>query len=94
MSRVLSTQEAKDAIVALRSGIDNDFFNAVGALNRQGQILSNPDCWDGDLARQFRDETWPHVQSVLNKATSDLQELNDSLRQIAENIFAAGGSQY
>lgn len=94
MSRVLSTQEAKDAIVALQKAITNDFAMAVDALNTQANTLSNPDCWDGKLAEEFRDITWPDVKGKLEKTSAALTDLQGQLDTIAKDIFAAGGSEY
>jgi putative pyrophosphorylase len=91
MSRVLSTEQAKTAIRQIQSIIDGGLTDQINALDSQGQILSDPNNWDGPLAQQFRGSTWPETKSALNKAATELAELRQQLDTIASNIFTAGG---
>ncbi|WP_112421515.1 pyrophosphorylase [Streptococcus agalactiae] len=91
MTRVLSTEEAKTAIRQLQSIINGGFTDQIDQLDAQGQILSDPNNWDGPLATQFRTDTWPQTKGALNKAKTELEELRVQLEQIAQNIFVAGG---
>lgn len=54
MSRVLSTDEAKEAIRQIQSIVNGGLTDQIQALDNQGQRLSAPDVWDGPLASQFR----------------------------------------
>lgn len=92
MSRVLSTEQAQAAISQFQAIIDGGFSEQITNLDTQGQILSDPEVWDGPLAAQFRDSTWPETRTALTTAKTQLEELRAQLSQIAENIFSAGGS--
>lgn len=91
MSRVLSTEQAKSAINNIQNIINGGLTDQINNLNREGSILSQPDVWDGPLAAQFRDVTWPETSAALNKARTELEELQQQLQTIAQNIFTAGG---
>ncbi|ERF64267.1 Uncharacterised protein [Cutibacterium granulosum] len=93
MSRVLSTDEAKDSIRQIQSIINNGLTEQITALDQQGQVLSTPDVWDGPLAEQFRSQVWPETRSALEKAKAQLEELRSNLDKIATDIFTAGGGQ-
>ena len=93
MSRVLSTDEAKDSIRQIQSIINNSLTEQITALDQQGQVLSTPDVWDGPLAEQFRSQVWPETRSALEKAKAQLEELRSNLDKIATDIFTAGGGQ-
>lgn len=93
MSRVLSTQEAKDAISQIQSIINGGLNDQIHALDVQGKRLSDPNVWDGPLAIRFRSETWPQTHSALENAKRELEELRAELAQISTNIFQAGGGQ-
>lgn len=93
MSRVLSTEEARAAIRNMQNIIRSGLSEQINQLNTQGQTLSQPNVWDGPLAERFRGEIWPSTHSALEKARTELEELNQKLEQIAANIFAAGGGQ-
>ena len=73
MSRVLSTDEAKDSIRQIQSIINNGLTEQITALDQQGQVLSTPDVWDGPLAEQFRSQVWPETRSALEKAKAQLE---------------------
>lgn len=92
MSRVLTSQEAKDAIQKIQGIIDGGFTDQISQLDAQGKILSDPNVWDGPLASQFRSSVWPETKTALDKVASELQELRAKLDQISQNIFTAGGA--
>ena len=89
--RVLSTGEAKQAIGKLRTIIQSDFMATIREMSAQGRILSEPNNWDGQLARKFR-TTWAETEKALNKAQSDLEELRRNIETINRNIMEAGGN--
>lgn len=90
--RVLSTEAAKTAIVQVQSIVNGGLLDEITKLDQQGRTLSNPDVWDGPLAQQFRDGTWPQTKAALDKARTELDELRDQLQKIASNIMQAGGA--
>lgn len=93
MSRVLSTDEAKEAIRQIQSIVNGGLTDQIQALDNQGQRLSAPDVWDGPLASQFRGQVWPETRNALEKAKAELEQLRANLQKIATDIFTAGGGQ-
>ncbi len=90
--RVLSTEAAKTAIVQVQSIVNGGLLDEIGKLDQQGRTLSNPEVWDGPLAQQFRDQTWPETKAALDRARVELDELRDQLQRISQNIMTAGGA--
>ena len=90
-ARVLSTEQAKTAIQQVQAIINGGLTEQIAKLDSQGKTLSNPDVWDGPLAQQFRDQTWPETKSALDKAKTELDELRDQLDKISADIMRAGG---
>ncbi|WP_433824950.1 pyrophosphorylase [Actinoplanes sp. CA-015351] len=90
-ARVLSTDQAKTSIQQVQSIINGGLTDQIAQLDAQGKMLSNPDVWDGPLAQQFRDQTWPETKAALDKAKQELDQLRDQLQKIAQNIMTAGG---
>ena len=91
MTRVLSTEQAKAAIRGLISTINGGFSEQITQLDNHGRTLSDPNNWDGPLAQQFRTSTWPETKAALDKAKTELEELQMQLDKISQNIFSAGG---
>ena len=91
-TRVLSTDQAKSAIQQVQAIINGGLTEQITRLDAQGKVLSSPDVWDGQLAAQFRDATWPQTKSALDKAKTELDELREQLQRIAQNIMTAGGN--
>ena len=89
--RVLSTEAAKSAISQVQAIVTGGLSGEINKLDSQGKILSQPDIWDGPLAQQFRDQTWPQVKSSLDKTQSELDQLRAQLQKIATDIMTAGG---
>src|ERR671917_861468 len=89
--RVLSTEQAKTSIQQVQAIINGGLTDQIAQLDAQGRMLSNPDVWDGPLAQQFRDQTWPETKAALDKAKQELEELRGQLERIAQNIMQAGG---
>ncbi|MEM8534910.1 MAG: pyrophosphorylase [Chloroflexota bacterium] len=90
--RVLSSGAAREAITRLQTLINSDLVAQITALNAQGQILSDPNVWDGSLAGQFRSE-WPGVKGQLDKVVQTLEDLRGQVQIINQNIMSAGGNQ-
>ena len=91
--RVLSTEQAKSAIQQVQAIINGGLSDQITRLDQQGKVLSDPDVWDGPLAQQFRDQTWPETKAALDKARQELEQLREQLQRIAQNIMSAGGGQ-
>jgi uncharacterized protein YukE len=90
-ARVLSTDQAKTSIQQVQAIINGGLSEQISKLDGQGKILSDPEVWDGPLAQQFRDSTWPETKSALDKAKVELDELRGQLEKISQNIMTAGG---
>ncbi|NOK57373.1 MAG: WXG100 family type VII secretion target [Chloroflexi bacterium AL-W] len=90
--RVLSSGAARDAISKMQTLINSDLIAQINALNAQGQILSDPNVWDGSLAGQFRGD-WPSVKARLDTVAQTLEELRSKVQMINQNIMSAGGNQ-
>jgi uncharacterized protein YukE len=90
-ARVLSTDQAKTAIQQVQAIINGGLSEQITRLDAQGKILSDPNVWDGPLAQQFRDQTWPETKSALDRAHQELDSLREQLARIAQNIMTAGG---
>ncbi len=90
--RVLSTEQAKTAIAQVQSIVDGGLAEQISRLDAQGRVLSSPDVWDGQLAAQFRDSTWPQTKSALDRARQELDLLREQLQKITQNIMMAGGN--
>lgn len=91
-TRVLSTEQAKSAIQQVQAIVNGGLAEQISRLDAQGQVLSSPDVWDGHLAAQFRDSTWPQTRSALERARQELDQLREQLQRITQNIMAAGGN--
>lgn len=91
MSRVLSTTEARQAITRMQSIIAGGLTDQIGQLKTQGQLLSDPNVWDGSLAAQFRG-SWPQTASTLDRITADLAELRARVDRVNADIMLAGGN--
>ncbi len=89
--RVLSTMTAKQSITRMQQIINGGLVEQIEALNREGQILSDPNVWDGRLAIEFRNN-WPQTYQALNRAKQELEELRANIQTINTNIMTAGGN--
>ena len=89
--RVLSTQAARDAIQSMQNIINGPLVDQFAALNREGQTLSQPEVWDGNLARQFRSD-WEATRQSLDQTREFLEQLRANIRRINDNIMTAGGN--
>jgi len=90
-TRVLSTEAAKSAITQVHAIVTGGLSGEISKLDQQGKMLSDPEVWDGPLAQQFRDQTWPGVKSTLDKTQQELDQLREQLQKITTNIMEAGG---
>lgn len=90
-ARVLSTEEAKQAIAQLQNIINNGFVEQIQQMDAQGKKLSDKNVWDGPLANQFSGNIWPDTHKALMNAKDKLIELQQNLDKISTDIFQAGG---
>jgi hypothetical protein len=91
-TRVLATEEARQAITQIQTILNDGLTNTIGQLKTQGTTLSEPNVWDGQLALEFRGTIWPQCSAALDNAHRQLLELQQKLQQIHQNIMAAGGN--
>jgi len=89
--RVLSTETARQSIQKLQQIINGPLLEQINSLNREGQTLSDPNVWDGNLAMQFRTD-WQQTHTTLMKTKDSLEELRSKVDQINRNIMTAGGN--
>ncbi len=89
--RVLSTMTAKETIVKMRQVLTGPLMEQIQQLQQQGQVLSDANVWDGQLAIDFRGR-WPEMHQSLVKTQQALEELRQSIEKINQNIMSAGGN--
>lgn len=89
--RVLSTAVSREAVQQLRNIIVGPFLDQITALDKQGDILSNSNEWDGKLAEDFR-TTWEDTHQKLLQTKDALEELRANIQTIHDNIWTAGGN--
>ncbi|NCC34667.1 MAG: pyrophosphorylase [Chloroflexia bacterium] len=89
--RVLSTATAREAIVAFQGIVNGPLLDQINQLNSKGQLLSQPDNWDGRLATEFRAH-WSDTHQKLIAIQHALEELRMQIHQINQNIMQAGGN--
>ncbi|MDQ6670025.1 MAG: WXG100 family type VII secretion target [Chloroflexota bacterium] len=89
--RVLSSGEARASIQRFQSVVNGPLLDQINALNREGQVLSNPGNWDGRLAQEFRG-TWPNTHQQLMRVKESLEELRQRVAMINQDIMRAGGN--
>ena len=92
MARVVSTETAQESIARMQQIVNGGLVQEIHNLNREGQILCDPNNWDGNLAYQFRVEVWPQVKSTLDKALIEIEQLRQKISQINSDIMTAGGN--
>ncbi len=89
--RVLSTSTAREAINAFQRIVTGPLLQQIGELNAQGQILSDPNNWDGRRAAEFR-AYWAETHQKLLGVQQALEDLRRQVHQINQNIMQAGGN--
>jgi hypothetical protein len=91
VSRVLASDDAKSAIHQINNLVNGNLEQLLGQLDTQGQKLSDPNCWDGPKAVEFRSTVWPETSRSLKHVKSALDELRVKLDAITTDILRAGG---
>ena len=89
--RVLSTPEAKQSVTRMQTIINQGLLDQINRLDHEGNTLSDPNVWDGDLAAMFRRD-WPNTSSMLKRIQQDLETLRSRVQQINGDIMTAGGN--
>ena len=89
--RVLSTAAAREAITAFQNIVNGPLLEQISQLNSKGQILSQPNNWDGRLATEFRAH-WADTNQKLVAMQHALEELRRQIALINQNIMQAGGN--
>jgi uncharacterized protein YukE len=89
--RVLSTEAARSAIQRMQAILSGELEAQVKQLERQGDVLSDPNVWDGPYASQFRGSIWPQTRGALDRTVTALDELRTAVQRVNENIMSAGG---
>ena len=92
--RVLSSDQGKASITKLQAIVNGGLAEQITALKTEGQILSDPNVWDGTLAEDFRSNTWPGAASALDQTAEALEELRARVQGINTDIMSAGGNAY
>jgi uncharacterized protein YukE len=87
---VKSTQEALDAIQAMKNTIQGGLIDQINQFITHGNTL-NPENFDGQHAAGFYSE-WPGTRTALNNAAQKLTELTDNIMTVNTNIQSAGGN--
>ncbi len=91
-TRVLSSNEGKAAVGQVKSILTDGLEGQINALLAQGNILSQPEVWDGSLAEQFRNDAWPAASNAMKACATALADLQSQIESITTNIMAAGGN--
>lgn len=89
--RVLSTATAREAITSFQAIVNGPLLEQINQLNAKGQILSQPNNWDGRLAGEFRSH-WADTHQRLVVVQQNLEDLRRQIHQINQNIMQAGGN--
>jgi hypothetical protein len=90
--RVLSTETARATIQRMEAILAGELEQQVQQLERQGQLLSDPNVWDGRAANDFRSNVWPQARTALDHTVRTLEELRIAVQKVNSNIMAAGGN--
>lgn len=88
---VKSTPEALSAVQRMLSQIDGGITESLDRFKADGDILAMPENFDGGAAARYQTE-WGEVKGTLDRAVTQLREMSTRLRQINDNIQAAGGN--
>ena len=90
--RVLSSDQGRASITRLQAILNNGIAEQIRALRSEGEVLSDPNVWDGQLAEDFRSNTWPGAAQSLQAAVESLEALRGRVHGINNDIMAAGGN--
>ncbi len=88
---VKSTPQSIEAIQRMQNTINSGIQEQLDQLRAQGDVLSDPNNWDGPLANQFQ-SSWPTTHTNLTQMKEDLEQLRQQVQRINDNIMSAGGN--
>lgn len=91
--RVLSSEQGKTSITRIQTILSGGLAEQIAALKSEGQILSDPEVWDGMLATEFRSTTWPDTARTLDQTAEAIEELRQRVQGINADIMVAGGNR-
>ena len=91
-TRVLSSDQGRTSITRMQAILNNGITEQISALRSEGEVLSDPNVWDGQLAEEFRSSTWPGAAQALQGAVESLEALRARVQGINNDIMAAGGN--
>jgi hypothetical protein len=92
-TRVLATDAARDAAKKLKGLLDGDMQKDLKAVDADGAVLTDPNCWDGPRAVTFRTSEWPQHDQAINNAIKTLETVRAHAETTIEAILTAGGDK-
>jgi hypothetical protein len=87
---VRSTPQAVAAVGDLATTINGPLLTHFEDLRRFGQVLADPENWDGRTAAEFRASVWPSYERSLTDVHAQLDKLRSRLGEIQAEIVGAG----
>lgn len=90
-NEVKVTMVAVEANTRFKNVLSGSLLTEITNLEREGDTLSNPQNWDGQLARTFRNDLWPNLRDALRRTRQELENLQTQSAQIHKQIENAGG---
>lgn len=87
---VRSTPEAVSAVHDLASIINGPLLAHFENLRGAARVLTDPECWDGRSAAEFRASVWPSYERTLTDLHAQLDLLRARLGEIQADIQSAG----
>lgn len=88
---VTATEYGRTIIANMRRTIQGGLSEQIRSIVSDGDILCQPDVWEGSLAAQHR-SSWPNTSTQLREAVDELTRLNELFNKINADIMAAGGN--
>ncbi|MBO0684968.1 MAG: hypothetical protein J2P45_17595 [Candidatus Dormibacteraeota bacterium] len=90
--RVLATPAALEAARQLHSLLAGPIRNDLQAVVSRGQVLADPNQWEGREAQQFRTQAWPQASASMRQLLPAIEQLQSQAEQVVANIMQAGSS--
>ncbi|MGH9209959.1 MAG: hypothetical protein ACRD2C_04685 [Acidimicrobiales bacterium] len=91
MVTVKSTEAGESAVQSMLSILQGQWDETAASFKSQGDILANPENFDGPSAGRYR-EQWEPLKTNLQNILSELTELSTNLQNINTEIQRAGGN--
>lgn len=86
----LTTPTAATASSTMGTIINGELSEQIDRLIAQGNLLEDPNVWNGVHAATFR-SSWPHTRAQLTQAVEQLGVLRSDIERIRTDIVRAGG---